>query len=277
MAGRIALQANWSQRRIPFDAFSFARASRSCWVFGPSASASITTSIIVSMCFPLAPMRLSRLLVCPIDHASMAAMYIRNSRDGRRCSVLRMLVVFTRSRRVHSAAFTSARVVFRRRVQSDSSAADITCAWMPQTSRQTSTSDAFEPLVKWWRARRNAATRSAVNDLEGIFDRPGDDVVDAVGQRFRVMRGRIRDGGRLYRVVHHERDVRGFRPQTALRHHVARAHNRERHDWQPGLNRQQETAGLEPGDVAVGCPGAFGIDDERQTLRNQGPPPFEDP
>ena len=58
----------------------------------------------------------------------IAAMYIGKSRDGSRCSVLRMLVVFTSSRVFQSAARTSSRVVCRRRVQSDSSAADITCA-----------------------------------------------------------------------------------------------------------------------------------------------------
>jgi hypothetical protein len=57
-------------------ALTFARASSSCCVFGPSASASITTPIIVSTCFVLAPMRLSRFSVCPIDHVCIAAMYI---------------------------------------------------------------------------------------------------------------------------------------------------------------------------------------------------------
>ena len=48
-----------SQTRMPCAALGFARASRSCCVFGPSASASMTTAIIVSTCFGLAPMRFS--------------------------------------------------------------------------------------------------------------------------------------------------------------------------------------------------------------------------
>ena len=51
---------------------------------------------------------------------------------------------------------------------------------------------------------------------------------------------------RLNRIVDDERHVGRLGPQPALRHHRARADDRERHDRQPRLDRQQEAAGLEP-------------------------------
>ena len=88
-----------------------------------------------------------------IDEACIAAMYIWKSRAGSRCSVIRMLVVFTSSRasperRLHVLARR-----LRRRVHSDSSAADITCAWMPPTSRHTDASVDSEPPIRWCRCQ----------------------------------------------------------------------------------------------------------------------------
>jgi hypothetical protein len=100
----------------------------------------MTTAIMVSTCFGPAPIRLSVRWTLAIDDAFIAAMYIWKSGAGRTCSVIRMLVVLTSSRRCQSAAWTSSRRVDRRRVHSESSAADITCAWMPPTSRHTDAS-----------------------------------------------------------------------------------------------------------------------------------------
>ena len=124
----------------------------------------MTTSIMVSTCAAPAPIRFSMRCTLAMDDDFIAAMYIGKSFAGTRCSVIRMLVVFTSSRRRHRAARTSSGRVDRRRVQSESSAADITCAWMPPTSRQTVASVEPMPPVRWWRSMRNAATCSAVRD-----------------------------------------------------------------------------------------------------------------
>ena len=73
------------------------------------------------------------------------------------------------------------------------------------------------------------------------------------------------------RIVHDERDVRRLGPEAAFRHHRARADDRQRHDRQPGLDRQQEAAGLEARHAAVPAPRALGEDDERQPVRTRAP------
>ena len=88
----------------------------------------MTVWIIVSTCFGPAPIRTSRRCTLAMDDGFIAVRYIEKSRAGIRCSVMRMHVVFTSSRRCQSAACTSARLVSRRLVHSESSAADITCA-----------------------------------------------------------------------------------------------------------------------------------------------------
>ncbi len=64
----------------------------------------MTTAIMVSTCFGPAPIRFSVRCTLAMDDAFIAAMYIWKSRAGRRCSVIRMLVVLTSSRRCQSAA-----------------------------------------------------------------------------------------------------------------------------------------------------------------------------
>src|SRR5262245_56097714 len=108
---------------------------------------------------------------------------------------------------------------------------------MPPTSAHTDASDELVLPMRWWRARRNAVTRSAVNDVEGMFDRRGDDVVDAFGEDSRVVRRRFGDRGRLNWIVNDQRHVRRLGPKPALRHHGTVADNRQGHDWQTRLNR----------------------------------------
>src|SRR5215471_15673074 len=108
---------------------------------------------------------------------------------------------------------------------------------MPPTSAHTDASDALELPTRWWRARRNAATRSAVNDVEGMFDRRGDDLVDTFGEGFRVVCRWIGDRRRLNRIVNDQRYMRRLGAKPALRHHGAVADNGQRHDRQARLNR----------------------------------------
>ena len=52
--------------------------------------------------------------------------------------------------------------------------------------------------------------------------------------------------------------------------------DRQRHDRQPGFDREQEAAGLEAPDAAVHAAGAFREDDERQPVAHERPPAAQD-
>src|SRR5918994_6693152 len=87
------------------------------------------------------------------------------------CSVPRSVHVFTSTRRSQSASRTSCCVVPWTRAAGCSSAEPITCAWMPQTPRTTSTRrSAGARSARWFRARRPAriSSQSTLGSRRGL-------------------------------------------------------------------------------------------------------------
>ena len=76
-----------------------------------------------------------------------------------------------------------------------------------------------------------------------------------------------RSSGRGNRIVNHQPDVGRLGLQSSFRHHPARSDHGERHDRQPGFNREQETPRLEGTHLPGRASRALGVDHQRQPLR----------
>ena len=169
----------------------------------------MTTAIMVSTCFGTG--------ADPFQHAVHARHGRRLHRGDVHLEIARRQQVqrHPHARRLHELAapperrlHVRSRVVDRRRVHSESSAADITCAWMPPTSRHTDASvdptlgqqvmplHAGTPRPVRRVMRLHALARPATAcplDLPVAFDRGRHDVVHAIGERLGVVHRRLVD------------------------------------------------------------------------------------
>src|SRR5947207_4217271 len=82
----------------------------------------------------------------------------------------------------------------------------------------------------------------------------GDDRLDAIGERLRILNGRRLDRRHLNRIADDQRDVGRLGSQASLRHHGASADYRDGNDWQSGFDGEQEASGFEARHVSVRAP-----------------------